>query len=170
MESNNIEFEKYLGRSIDDLVLINDFELQETELTKDQMKRSSLFQFKMVESYFGIHTESISAFTKNELVSSISLYFTPILDIFFLNKFEKHYSKPNQILKKGKLISETSSLNTSKGFEQNLSKRNYSMEKVSYEDKPDLILWEKHDFSVQIQFDYTNKETSIMFIKATSSL
>jgi len=74
MESNNIEFEKYLGRSIDDLVLINDFELQETELTKDQMKRSSLFQFKMVESYFGIHTESISAFTKNELVSSISLY------------------------------------------------------------------------------------------------
>lgn len=115
--------------------------------------------------YFGVVPVKMESLTnQTKRINTITLSFNQILDTVFLSFFCEVYGKTENVFKVAELKFESKS-NIIERFHQDLTKRKYETKKVTINDYPDFLIWNKPRFKIHAKFDYKLKCSQILFLK-----
>lgn len=166
MKDKIIKFEKFLGKTINDILKIKTIEVKNNSFNK--LNNSVITELKIDSKLFNSDCSLVQVLQNNNKIQLISIFFISILNEKSLNILVENYSCPNSISKIDKLIYENDTIRSEeKGYNQELTKREFSLKEVLFNEEPDFILWKKDKYQIEIRFDYKNKLTRIAFIKPT---
>ncbi|MCK0178739.1 hypothetical protein MWU50_05495 [Flavobacteriaceae bacterium S0862] len=165
MKEKAINFVDYLGQPIEELLKEKNLEIVKNGLSALEGYTSSVFEFAKNTEYLGTQINSLSVtLDEKKLIQLITVTSISIIDKCCLDAFINKYNNPTHISKIDKLIYESKSTNKD-GFHQQLRKRKYSTKEVSLNETPNLILWKKQDYKIEIKFHYKHNATQIRFYK-----
>ncbi len=99
---------------------------------------------------------------ENDIVKAISVNYRKLLDTVFYEKIIKKYGAPSDILKRGKLI-KSEHVEGLNGTE--ISSYTSTMINCSFKDAPDLIIWTKDTYRIEVSIEKANNNTNIRFVK-----
>lgn len=155
----NPKLEKFIGKHIDE---VSDFRCVCSE---DDNYYS--FNIESDSKFYGLVYYNLQVtINRDKIVETVSVVFNEILDRIFYNEIIKDYGYTNSILGFDKLINESKNEYFGEsGFHQNLSKREYSMKEVSFDDKPHMVFWRKSFYEIQMTFYYKENGTQLIFRK-----
>lgn len=158
-----IRFEEFIGN---DIALMPGFRCIFSEDDHSYYLKSQP-DLKLYNTAYG----TLKAITDtNKSIESVLISFSEILDSSIYNEMIKTYGYPNSILGIDELLSESRS-DSEEGdeFKQTLTKRDYSMKDVDYNDQPSLVFWNKGSYEIKIMFNYVQNWTQLVFTKSKRS-
>ena len=165
MKEKTINFLDYLGQPIEELLKEESLEIVKNELSEQKGYKPSVFEFETNTEYFRTQINSVSVtLDEKKLIQFVTVTSISIIDKCFLDAFINKYNNPTHISKIDRLIYESKFTNKD-GFHQQQRKRKYSTKEVSLNEVPDLILWKKQDYKIEIRFHYKYNATQIRFYK-----
>lgn len=155
----NPELEKFIGKHIDEVSGFRCVYLEDDNYY--------LLKIESDSKFYGLVYYNLQAtVSSDKIIETVSVVFNEILGRIFYNEIIKNYGYPNSILGFDKLINESKNEHVEEyGFHQNLSKREFSMKEVSFEDKPHLVFWKKSLYEIHMTFYYKEKGTQLIFRK-----
>lgn len=143
-----IEYETLLGKhsSIVKEVIGNDFDNKLFDKNFYYLKNENL-----KKNLHGINYNTISISSdKNEIIESVTVHFSSIINKEFYEKLNQIYGLPKEIkvISKREIVSESNDNDTF--FSQNMRKSNIELQNGSFEENPLYIIWNKDNFEIII--------------------
>lgn len=170
----NLKLEDFICKSVQKLTPFGEFHKVNDDLKEvfTLLKNKKTFILKPVTEFCGKTYERLEInLDDNQMVKDISTAFPEIVDRIFYDKMIKYYGVPSNILAYDKLISESKSNDFGAGsFNQNLSKRSFSLKEASFDEKPVFIIWKKEYYDIKMMFYYKEKITGLTFRKQKEGL
>ncbi len=159
---DNIEFEKLLRKhiSIVEEIIGDDFE--------NTLSRKSFYFISdefVKKKFLNMSYNCLDINTnKNDIVASISIHFSEVIDRQFYNTFVEKYGTPDQIYVRSnvKVISEEV-YTSDDDFSSNLKKREGDLIEGTFDEKPLFMIWEKDDFYIQAFLRHEQNICEILF-------
>ena len=84
MTKEPINFEKYLSKSTDELLVIEDLKINNLGVSTEELQLLQSLNFELNSEYFGLMANQLQVILdKQKKINSISLFFSELLNNFF---------------------------------------------------------------------------------------
>lgn len=126
---------------------------------------NSEFIYTEPKDFFGMpHVKGRLIRNSLNQISMVSLVFGELLNQNSFEKMVMHYGEPTIVGAKDKLIFQSKTKAYGE-FGQSVSKREYSLKAVTFQENPIWIIWKKSYFQLSIRQDFRNKAIHVLYKK-----
>lgn len=139
----NIKFDDVLGKhlSVAEKILDTNFKSNSFKRNDFKIKFHSNIN-PLFRDFYGMKYDFVTILTDEEdVIKSVTIHFSKIIDREFYDLFNKDYGSPKhiQVIENRKIISEIKG----EGFFHNIKKSTFDLREGTFEENPIYIIWEK---------------------------